>query len=175
MTTFWTTLIAVALPVVAGAAAWVSKYTSPRTRALRLLNDEIATLNTLPSERPSYSEMEVVVHRHVSEYARAVTRDRSGTNRTRARSMNIGLIIGLIGTVGGGSASSSVAYRIGQDDSTPLYVAALLVSVLCTAFGVLMLIVVFLGVLNGAAALAWAELTSDEPIEVDPATNQSQS
>ncbi len=89
--------------------------------------------------------------------------------------MNIGLIIGLIGTVGGGSASSSVAYRIGQDDSTPLYVAALLVSVLCTAFGVLMLIVVFLGVLNGAAALAWAELTSDEPIEVDPATNQSQS
>lgn len=145
----------------------MAKYMAPRARALRVLDAEIATLNSLPSDVAAYAEMEVVVGQHASEYARAATSNRLGMTRAQTKAMNRGLLIGLIGTIGGATASSSVAYRVGQDNLAPVYVAVLLTCVLFTGFGVLMLTLAVLGAANRAAAVAWAELTSEKPRSFD--------
>jgi hypothetical protein len=145
----------------------MAKYMAPRARALRVLDAEIATLNSLPSDIAAYAEMEVVVRRHASEYARAATYSRLGMPRAQVKALNRGLLIGLIGTIGGATATSSVVYRVNQDNSAPVYVAVLLACVLCTGFGVVMLTVAVLGAANRAAAVAWAELTSEEPSQTE--------
>ncbi|MGY0540587.1 hypothetical protein ACW14X_23960 [Nocardioides sp. YJ-D4] len=171
MSSLWTTLIAVLVPVVVVAASGMARYMAPRARALRALDAEIATLNSLPSDSVAYAEMEVVVRRRASEYARAATHSRHWT-RAQAKALNRGLLIGLIGTIGGATATSSVAYRVGQDNSAPVYVAALLTFVLCTGFGVVMLTLAVLGAANRAAAVAWAELTSEGHSHVDDAKGE---
>ena len=156
-------MIAVLIPVAVVAASGMAKFMAPRARALRVLDAEIATLNSLPSDIAAYAEMEVVVSRHASEYARAANYSRLGMTRAQVKALNRGLLIGLIGTIGGATATSSVVYRVGQDSWAPVYVAVLLACVLFTGFGVVMLTVAVLGAANRAAADAWAELASRGP------------
>lgn len=166
------TLIAVGIPVMAGAAGGLIKYSSLRARFLRVIDDEAATLNSLPSGTPAYVEMEEVVHRHVAEYARAVTREGRGTSRSQAWPFNLGAVIGLLCTVGGGSLTFYVVDGIGQGSLFPIYVAGLVIGIIGTAFGVLMMTLVFMGALSSASAIAWSVLAAED---LDPDVQEADS
>lgn len=156
------TLIAVGLPVIAGAAGGLIKYTSLRARHLRVIDDEVATLNNLPSDTAAYGEMEGLVHRHVGEYVRAVTRSGDGTSRSQTWMFNLGAVIGVVCTAGGGAVTIYIVDGVNGESLSPIYLAGLVVCIIGTAFGVLMLTLVIMGALNRASTIAWAVMAAED-------------
>lgn len=75
---------------------------------------------------------------------------------------NLGALIGMIFTVGGGAATIYIVDGVNRESLSAIYLAGLVVCIVGTAFGVLMLTLVIMAALNRASTIAWAVMAAED-------------